>query len=160
MEGFNQVTLIGTVGKDAELKIFAEDKKVANFSLATNRTYRSGDEKKTATEWHNIEVWGELAAFAGNYVKKSKNLLIQGELRSETFENKDGQKVTRWKIAAKTINLLPSAVRTNEGEVKGEENTSTAPATNSSVPANKAAEQVNSYVGSDAFSDVADDLPF
>lgn len=154
MEGFNQVTLIGTVGKDAELKIFAEDKKVANFSLATNRTYRSGDEKKTATEWHNIEVWGELAVFAGNYVKKSKNLLIQGELRSETFENKEGQKVTRWKIAAKTINLLPSAAKNNEGEA------SASPATNSSVPAQKAAEQVNSYVGSDAFSDVADDLPF
>ena len=62
--------------------------------------------------------------------------------------------MTRWKIAAKTINLLPSAAKNNEGEA------SAAPATNSSVPAQKAAEQVNSYVGSDAFSDVADDLPF
>lgn len=156
MEGFNQVTLIGTVGKDAETKIFADDKKVANFSLATNRSYKSGNEKKNTTEWHNVEVWGEQAVFAGNYIKKGKHLLVQGELRTETYENKEGQKITRYKIAARTLQLLGGG-KPAENNSQGANGNATASA---AVPAEQAAAQVNSYVGSEAFADTPDDLPF
>ena len=71
MDGLNQVTLVGSVGKDAAVTMIGENSQVAKFGLATNRSYKdkNGD-KQTQTEWHNIEVWGDTAKFAGNYVKK------------------------------------------------------------------------------------------
>jgi len=72
MDGLNQVTLIGSVGKDAEVKFIGENSQVAKFSLATNRSYKDkAGVKQTQTEWHNIEVWAETAKFAGQYVKKA-----------------------------------------------------------------------------------------
>lgn len=108
MDGLNQVTLIGSAGKDAETKLIGENSQVATFSLATNRSYKDKKgEKKTQTEWHNIEVWAETAKFAGNFVKKGSLVLVQGSIRYDKYEGKDGQQKERAKIVADRIQLFP-----------------------------------------------------
>lgn len=110
MDGLNEVTLIGSVGKDAEVKFIGENSQVAKFSVATNRSYKDKNgEKQTQTEWHNVEVWAETAKFAGQYVKKGGLVLIKGELRYEKFDDKDGKPQQRTKIVANKIQLFPKA---------------------------------------------------
>ena len=107
MDGLNQVTLIGSVGKDAETKLFGDNSQKVTFSLATNRSYKDKDgAKKTQTEWHNIEVWGDTAKFAGEYVKKGGLVLILGQIRYEKFD-KEGVTQYRTKIVADKIQLFP-----------------------------------------------------
>lgn len=110
MDGVNEVTLIGSVGKDAETKLFGENSQKATFSIATNRSYKDKNGvKQTQTEWHNIEVWGETAKFAGNYVKKGGLVYVKGEIRYEKFDDKEGRPQNRTKIVANKIQLLPKS---------------------------------------------------
>jgi single-strand DNA-binding protein len=118
MDGLNQVTLVGSVGKDAETKFIGENSQVAKFGLATNRSYKDKTgEKQTQTEWHNIEVWGDTAKFAGQYVKKGQLVLVTGEIRYEKFDDKDGKPQQRTKIVANKIQLFPKG---GNGEAKSE----------------------------------------
>jgi single-strand DNA-binding protein len=153
MDGLNQVTLIGSVGKDAETKFIGEGSQKATFSLATNRSYKDkAGVKQTQTEWHNIEVWAETAKFAGQYVKKGQLVLILGEIRYEKFENKEGVSQQRTKIVASKIQLFPKGGATNGASAeKGE--------------VADASKQTEEYAAAQATSEsfaagADDDLPF
>lgn len=152
MDGLNQVTLIGSVGKDAETKLFGENSQKATFSLATNRSYKDKDgAKKTQTEWHNIEVWGDTAKFAGEYVKKGGLVLILGQIRYEKFDNKEGVTQYRTKIVADKIQLFPKG---------GAHTTATATA---GVAETIASKQTEEYANASSVGFVpaeGDDLPF
>ena len=87
----NKVILVGTVGKDPEIRN-TQNSKVATFSLATNETYKSNGEKKTVTEWHNIVIWGKLADVVEKYVKKGNHLYIEGKLSTRTWDDNNGIK--------------------------------------------------------------------
>lgn len=82
----NSVQLIGRLGKDPEVKVFGENKK-ASFSLATTDSYKnqSGD-KITDTQWHNIVIWGKLADVAEKYLKKGKEIVVEGRLEHRSYE--------------------------------------------------------------------------
>ncbi len=158
MDGLNQVTLIGSVGKDAEVKFVGEKSQVAKFSLATNRSYKTASgEKKTDTEWHNIEVWAETAKFAGQYVKKGGLVLVVGEIRYEKFDDKEGKTQYRTKIVAQRIQLLPKgsgAATTTTATANGE-------ATNAAAKQTEEYATANTTVSSESFAGGADDdLPF
>ncbi|MFZ5980023.1 MAG: single-stranded DNA-binding protein, partial [Candidatus Zixiibacteriota bacterium] len=69
----NKVILIGRLGKDPELKYTPGGQAVANFSLATNRTWKGADgQRKEATTWHNIVVWGKQAETIKEYLSKGR----------------------------------------------------------------------------------------
>lgn len=89
----NQVQLIGNLGKDPEVRELDSGRKVANFTLATNETYRTKDgEKKEDTQWHNIVAWGKTADIIEKYVTKGREVILKGKLTSRSYENKDGDK--------------------------------------------------------------------
>ena len=86
----NKVILVGNVGKDPEIRHLDNNLSVANFSLATSETYTNKNgEKVTQTEWHNIVLWRKLAEFAEKYVRKGRQLYIEGRIRTRSYE-KDG----------------------------------------------------------------------
>ena len=91
MQGINEVTLLGSVGQDPEVRD-AGGQKLAKFSLATNRqwTDKTTGERKKDTTWHNIEAWGTTAESVSKWVKKGDLLLIKGEIRNGKYEAKDG----------------------------------------------------------------------
>lgn len=101
----NRVTLIGNVGQDAEVKEYS-NRKVANFSLATNETFTKDGEKVTNTEWHRVIVWDKLAEFVEKYVTKGQLLYIEGKIKYGKYENKDGQTVYTTDIAANRVQFV------------------------------------------------------
>lgn len=89
----NQVTLIGNLGNEFEVKSFGNDKKIAKASLATNDYYKNKDgEKVKDTQWHNLVVWGKTAEIISTISTKGDQLLIQGKIAYRSYEDSDGKK--------------------------------------------------------------------
>jgi single-strand DNA-binding protein len=90
----NKVILVGRLGKDPEVRYTGGGKAVANFSIATDESYKDASgEKQKKTEWHNIVVWGPAAEnFVQPYLHKGDMVYIEGKLQTRSWEDKDGQK--------------------------------------------------------------------
>lgn len=87
----NQVSLIGNLGRDPEIKSTKSGDKVANFSIATSEAWGKGDDRVEKTEWHNIVVWGKLADVVERYCTKGTKLFVQGKLTTRKWQDKDGK---------------------------------------------------------------------
>lgn len=88
----NQVQLIGRLGQDPEIVNFDNGGKIAKFSLAVDDSYKTKEgEKVERTQWANIVVNGGLVNVVENYVKKGKEIAIQGKLSTRSYETKEGE---------------------------------------------------------------------
>ena len=89
----NNVKLIGRLGQDPEVKTLDKGNKFAKFSLATSDSFTAKDgSKQETTQWHNIVVWGNLAGICEKYLKKGKEIAIDGRLTYRNYEDKNGTK--------------------------------------------------------------------
>jgi len=103
----NKVQLIGNLGMDPEVKNLNNGKKVVNFSLATSDFYKDSDGNRMQdTQWHNIVVWGKLAQIAETYLKKGKDVAIEGKLVHRSYESKSGEKRYITEIVANEMVML------------------------------------------------------
>jgi single-strand DNA-binding protein len=95
----NSVTLIGNLTRDPELKDLGATK-VANFGLATNRTWKDKDgQKKEEVEFHNCVAFGRQAETIAQYMKKGSQLLVEGRLKTSTWDDKEsGKKMYKTEI--------------------------------------------------------------
>jgi len=113
---YNKIILIGNLGRDPEMKHFDNQKVVASFSLATNETTTDKNgEKRTETEWFNIEMWDNQAKIAEKYLKKGSQVYIEGKLKTETWKDKEGLEKSRMKVRVQNFTLLGGTKNTNEG---------------------------------------------
>ena len=158
MDGLNESKLIGNVGKDVELKLLDNDKKVAKIVLATNKTYKKANgEKESKTEWHNIEFWGDTAQFCGTYIKKGMLLYVCGEMRTDSYE-KEGVKHYRTKIVGNEVKILSNGSSTpGNANAKPQENASAEQAKQYASEKDAVTETSAAFVGANKG---ADDLPF
>ncbi|MGW8181587.1 MAG: single-stranded DNA-binding protein, partial [bacterium] len=93
MGSLNQVTLLGNLGKDPEVRKTPSGDSVATFTIATNEYWTKDDGTKgERTEWHRIVAWRRLAEIVGQYCKKGRSVLIVGRLRSRSWEDSEGVK--------------------------------------------------------------------
>jgi single-strand DNA-binding protein len=81
----NQLTIVGTIGKDPELRFSNNGLAIANLSVATNY---GKDEKKTTT-WHYVTVFGEMAEHVAESIRKGSRVIVVGRLEKSQYE-KDG----------------------------------------------------------------------
>jgi single-strand DNA-binding protein len=103
----NKVILLGTAGKDPELKYTPQGTAVAKLSLATNERTKSGGEWTEKTEWHNIVLWARTAEIAGEYVKKGSKVYIEGRLQTRSWDDKaSGQKKYMTEVVGEELILL------------------------------------------------------
>jgi len=103
----NRVTLIGNVTRDPELKATTGGQSVCSFGLATNRVWKdAGGERQSLVEFHNLVVWGKLAEFCAQTVKKGKPLYVEGYLKTRSWDAPDGQKQHRTEIIVEDVVLL------------------------------------------------------
>jgi single-strand DNA-binding protein len=87
----NRVTLIGNLGMDPETKTTESGKKVTHFTLATTDGFKNADGQKiNETTWHNIVAWNGLADIAGKYLKKGKEVAVEGRIVYRNYEDKKG----------------------------------------------------------------------
>jgi single-strand DNA-binding protein len=103
----NKVVLVGNAGQDPEVRHLDSGVAVANFSLATNESYKDKNgERVTQTEWHRIVLWRGLAEVAEKYVKKGELLYIEGRLRTRSWDDKDGVKRYTTEVFADAMKML------------------------------------------------------
>ncbi len=89
----NKVILVGNLGKDPEVKSFANGGRVANFTIATSETWndRATGERKEKTEWHNIAVNSDgLVKVVENYLRKGSKVYVEGQLQTRKWQDRDG----------------------------------------------------------------------
>ena len=103
----NKVILVGRLGRDPETRYTGGGQAVANFSVATDETYKdkAGDRQKR-TEWHKIVVWGKQAEIAQQYLRKGSLIFIEGRIQSREWQDKEGQKRTSFEIVATNFRML------------------------------------------------------
>jgi single-strand DNA-binding protein len=103
----NKVILVGRLGRDPETRYTGGGQAVANFSVATDETYKDKNgERQKRTEWHKIVVWGKQAEIAQQYLKKGSLIFIEGRIQSREWQDKEGQKRTSFEIVATNFRML------------------------------------------------------
>jgi len=103
----NKVILVGRLGRDPETRYTGGGQAVANFSVATDETYKDKNgERQKRTEWHKIVVWGKQAEIAQQYLKKGSLIFIEGRIQSREWQDKEGQKRTSFEIVANNFRML------------------------------------------------------
>ncbi len=103
----NRVQLIGNLGQDPETKTLESGKKVVRFTLATSENYKNNEgQKVNETTWHNVVAWNGLADVAGKFLKKGKEVAIEGRIVYRTYEDKKGVTKNITEIIANELLLL------------------------------------------------------
>lgn len=116
----NKVILIGNLGKDPEIRYISDNVPVANFSIATSESYKDKNgEWQENTEWHNIVAWRNLAERAEKYLKKGKQVYVEGKIRTRAWDDKDGNKRYTTEIVADTLQILGRREEGDGGENEG-----------------------------------------
>lgn len=87
----NKAILIGNLGRDPELKYTPGGQAVANFSLATTERWTGQDgQKNERTVWHNVVAWGKQAELVKEYLRKGRQVYIEGRIDNRSYDKKDG----------------------------------------------------------------------
>lgn len=103
----NKVILLGNLGADPEVRTLESGTKVANFNIATTERYKDkSGEKKETTEWHRLELWEGLAGIAEQYLKKGDKVYVEGKLKTDTWQDKDGNNKYTTKIRVTSLEML------------------------------------------------------
>jgi single-strand DNA-binding protein len=158
MGSLNRVQLIGNLGRDPELRYTPDGTPVCNFSVATTEawTSKAGD-KQEKTEWHRISMWGKLGEIAGQYLKKGRQVYVEGSIRSREYTDKEGVKKTAYEIRGDKMVMLNSG---RGGEGGGAETGEGGGQTYAKKPSNRTPAPAVSEnpPGEPEFND--DDIPF
>ncbi|MFA7654020.1 MAG: single-stranded DNA-binding protein [Candidatus Magasanikbacteria bacterium] len=120
----NRVTIIGRLTRDPELRNLPSGKSVCTMSIATGRTWTdAAGQKQQQSEFHNIVLWGKLGEIANQYLRKGRQVYLEGRLQTRDWVGKDSVKRYRTEIVADNMIMLG-----------GNPNTSSSGAPASSVP--------------------------
>ncbi len=161
----NKVIIIGTLGRDPELRFLPNGNAVCSISLATDEGYKDKNtgQQVDKTEWHRVEAFGRLAEIIGEYLKKGSKVYIEGKLRTDEYE-KDGIKRYSTKIIANEMTMLDSRQQDNSGNAGGYAAPQQAPAAAPQQQAPAAPygqpQQAPAPQPSNSFDDFDDDIPF
>ena len=109
-QGINKVILIGNLGKDPEIRYTQSGTAVCNFTLATTESWggKDGGERQEHTEWHNIVAWARLAEICNEYLRKGKQVYIEGGIRVRKWEDREGNTRYTTEIVARNMQMLGS----------------------------------------------------
>lgn len=97
----NKIILHGRLSKAPELKTVGSGSEVCKFTVAVNRPV--GKDKEKVTDFFDVDAWGQLGAFVNQYFNAGDGILIEGEMQSRKYDDKDGNKRTAWAVHAQRI---------------------------------------------------------
>ncbi len=119
----NKVIIIGNLAADPELKSTPTGQSVCNFRVATNRiwTDKKSSQQQKETEFHTVVAWGKLAEIASQFLKKGSLAMVEGRLRTRSWEDQSGQKRFRTEIVAQNLQLGPRGVKTSSAPSNSQE---------------------------------------
>jgi single-strand DNA-binding protein len=90
--GINKVIIVGNLGADPETRYTGSGTAITSLRIATSEAWtdKASGEKQERTEWHRVKLFGKLAEIAGEYLKKGRQVYIEGSLRTDKYTDKDG----------------------------------------------------------------------
>ncbi|WP_299758952.1 single-stranded DNA-binding protein [uncultured Pontibacter sp.] len=107
MASVNKVILIGNLGKDPEVRHLEGGVAVARFPIATSESFKDkSGQKQERTEWHNIVVWRGLAEVAEKYLRKGNSVFIEGKIRTNSYQDKEGVQRYSTEIVVDNLTML------------------------------------------------------
>ena len=143
----NNITLMGRLTADPELKTTTTGRSVTSFSIAVDRGYaRNGEERQT--DFINIVAWQQQAEFVCRYFKKGSMIALTGSLQSRSYEDKNGNRRTVYEVVANSFSFCGSKAETG--------------ATGGSMSTNAVAAPAYQTANASDFEEIPDDeeLPF
>ena len=153
----NQVTLMGNLTRDPDLRQTPNGQSVCSFSLALNRSYKNqSDEWVETTDYVDVVAWGALVERISQYLAKGRRCLVQGRLQSRNWEQ-DGQKRSKVEVLANDVTFLDGRPGGDEpSEPRSNENSSDKPLKPSKKPTKD--DVVIEDIGDEPIN--LDDIPF
>lgn len=153
MASVNKVILVGNLGRDPETRYMSNGEAVTNITVATTDTWKDRNgEKQEKTEWHRVTFYRKLAEIAGEYLKKGRQVYIEGRLETRKWTDKSGNERYTTEVIASDMKMLGS--RTGSGSFD----------TNAAAPggpvSDSPARQSDSVKSGSGFDDMEDDIPF
>ena len=155
MASVNKVIIVGNLGRDPEVRYTPEGASITNVTIATTDTWKdkATGEKKEATEWHRVVFFGKLAEIAGQYLKKGRQVYVEGALRTRKWQDKEGQERYTTEIVANEMKMLGSREGMSDAPPRESGGNSSAAA-----GGNRPAAAPQPAGGN--FNDFEDDIPF
>ena len=103
----NKVMLIGHLGRDPEMRFTPSGRPVTTFTVATNRSWNTGDgERHSETEWFNVVAWGNLAEICKQYLVKGQQVYVEGRLQTRRWEDSEGTRHVNVEVVAAEMMVL------------------------------------------------------
>lgn len=106
----NKVQLTGRLGKDPEIRITPQGNTVTQFTVASNRSWKTADgQGRDDTEWFNVVAWNKLGEICGEYLRKGSRVYIEGRLQTRSWDDQEsGQKRYKTEVIANDMIMLDS----------------------------------------------------
>ena len=119
--GVNKVILVGNLGNDPDMKYTQGGMAICTLSLATTsvRKDKEGNQQER-TEWHRVKLFGKLGEIAGEYLKKGRQVYIEGSIRYDKFTGQDGQERYITEIIADEMQMLGGGGEGGGGGMRSE----------------------------------------
>ena len=163
--GVNKVILVGNLGADPETRYGASGGAVTNLRLATSDSWtdRQTNERRERTEWHRVVMFGKLAEISEQYLRKGRQVYIEGYIQTRKWQGQDGQDRYTTEIVARDMQMLGG-----RGETGGDaddwnqsaENRSAEPPAQSAGGGSAPGERGGAYQPGGNDPDIDDDIPF
>jgi len=127
--GLNKVLIIGSVGRDPEMRYTPSGRPVTTFSVGATRSWNTSEgERKSETEWFNVVAWSTLAEICKQYLVKGRLVYLEGRLQTRNWEDQEGHRHTSTEIVANEMIMLddrrepPPAEERVENKIDAESN--------------------------------------
>jgi len=147
MAGVNKAIIVGNLGADPEVRTLESGAKVATIRVATTERYKDRDgNQQESTEWHSVVLWRGLADITERYLKKGRQVYIEGKLKTRKWTDQNGNDRYTTEIIAQEMTLLGGAPGQQDGQ--------------QSSPSSTGATNVVSEPAQPSINDIDDDLPF
>lgn len=118
MAGFNQVIIVGNVGRDPEMRYLQSGVPVCNFSVAVNSVTGSGETRQEKTTWFRVAAWRQLAETCNTYVRKGMQVMVVGSVETRAYLDQSGQPQATLELTARDVRFLGS--RADAGGQQGD----------------------------------------
>lgn len=117
MASYQQVLVVGNVGRDPELRYLQSGTAVCSFSVAVNESWTDSNtnERREKTVWFRVSAWGRLAETVNQYVKKGREILVLGTIEARAYTDNSGQPAASLELRARDIRFLGSRDDQREG---------------------------------------------
>jgi single-strand DNA-binding protein len=110
---YQQMTIVGNLGQDPEMRYMPDGTAVTNFSVATNRKWGDGETRQEETTWFRISVWGRQAETCNQYLHKGSRVLVVGRIKPDPdtggprlYTRQDGSVGSSFEVVAQTVRFM------------------------------------------------------